>query len=73
MTTFPFRTVHVDTQYVYAYAIHDGNENEVFLKDQLQEALSNRNSQQKLIISFVAMGEVINTIHRKSKLRRGFA
>jgi hypothetical protein len=62
-----FQYVHADTQYLYAYSVNDGDENETFLKDQLQEALNNHNPQIRLKISFTALGETINTINKKAK------
>ena len=62
-----FQYVHADTQYLYAYSITDGNENEDFLKDQLQKALNNHNKQIRVKISFTAIGETVNTINKKAK------
>jgi predicted nucleic acid-binding protein len=60
-----FRTVHVDTEYIFAYILQDGDEGEKYLKNQLRLALVNRNSEIQIKISFIALGETMNIINKK--------
>jgi predicted nucleic acid-binding protein len=61
------RNIHVDTQYVYAYVIPDGNDDENHLKQQIRLALVNHNPEIQVKISFVALGETMNIINKKAK------
>ena len=62
-----FQHLHVDTEYIYAYIIPDGNDKEKFLKKQLQFALVNPNSEIQIKMSFIALGETLNSINSKPK------
>ncbi|MCX6685617.1 MAG: hypothetical protein NTV10_03035 [Methanoregula sp.] len=61
----PPRHVHIDTQYLYAYVVSRGHDEESERKKQIQELIHNKNPNVKAIISFTAVGETFNEINEK--------
>lgn len=57
--------VHLDTQYLYAFAASKKNEQESYLKRQLLAVLHNHNPDIQVKISFTALGETFNEINKK--------
>jgi len=64
MTDTP-HNIHLDTQFLYAYSVSDGYDEEADRKAQINCILHNPNPLIQAKISFTAVGETVNEINKK--------